>query len=137
MFVVIAVGSLAKILPVLFMARATVRITKTGDLYSRVDAEKAAAGGEDMVPALHGTIEPIEKGTRMPWRQCLTLGVLMNTRGLVGLIVLNIGLSAGILGTKVFTIMVLFSLVTTFATPPILYVLYEKPYHAARLAKTG
>lgn len=64
------------------------------------------------------------------WRWCATLGVLMNTRGLVTLIALNIGLNAGILGIKSFTIYVIMSLITTFITSPALYHLYEKPYHA-------
>ncbi len=44
--------------------------------------------------------------TKRPWRFCASLGVLMNTRGLVELIVLNIGLDLGILSVKLFTIMV-------------------------------
>jgi Kef-type K+ transport system membrane component KefB len=130
-FVVIAVGSLAKILPVTLVARLTVRLNKHGELFSMAEAAGEIAGGEDLIPALHA-VEPLDEGKRMPWTQCLSLGVLMNTRGLVGLIVLNIGLSANILGEKVFTIMVLFSLVTTFITPPALYWLYQKPYHAKR-----
>ncbi len=40
--------------------------------------------------------------TRRTWRYCLTLGILMNTRGLVELIVLNIGLESGILSVKLY-----------------------------------
>jgi Kef-type K+ transport system membrane component KefB len=46
------------------------------------------------------------------------LGVLMNTRGLVELIVLNIGLSLGILSPTLFTMLVIMALVTTFMTGP-------------------
>jgi hypothetical protein len=53
----------------------------------------------------------------------------MNTRGLVSLIVLNIGLDLQILSTKIFTIMVIMALITTFLTSPLLYYLYQKPYH--------
>ncbi len=48
------------------------------------------------------------------------LGILMNTRGLVELIVLNIGLSVGILSPALFTMLVIMALVTTFMTGPLL-----------------
>lgn len=48
------------------------------------------------------------------------LGILMNTRGLVELIVLNIGLSVGILTPTLFTMLVIMALVTTFMTGPLL-----------------
>lgn len=53
-------------------------------------------------------------------RDAATLGVLMNTRGLVELIVLNIGLDLGILSPTLFTMLVLMAVVTTFATAPLL-----------------
>jgi Kef-type K+ transport system membrane component KefB len=62
------------------------------------------------------------------WRTCLSVGMLMNTTGLVTLIALNIGLDRGILGQKVFSMMVLMALVTTFMTSPIFHVLFYKPY---------
>lgn len=62
------------------------------------------------------------------WRFSVTLGVLMNTRGLVELIALNIGLSMGILTQRLFTMLVLMALFTTIATPPLVYVLYQKMY---------
>jgi hypothetical protein len=54
------------------------------------------------------------------WRNSLTIGALMNTRGLMELIVLNIGLGLGVLTTEVFTMMVIMALVTTFMTGPAL-----------------
>jgi Kef-type K+ transport system membrane component KefB len=54
------------------------------------------------------------------WKDSLTLGVLMNTRGLMELIVLNIGYDLGILSPEIFSIMVLMALVTTFMTSPLL-----------------
>ena len=45
----------------------------------------------------------------------------MNTRGLMELIVLNIGYDLGILSPTVFTMLVLMALVTTFMTSPLLY----------------
>ena len=54
------------------------------------------------------------------WKDSIALGVLMNTRGLVELVVLNAGLELGILTPKLFTMMVIMALVTTFMTTPIL-----------------
>jgi Kef-type K+ transport system membrane component KefB len=54
------------------------------------------------------------------WRDSLSLGVLMNTRGLMQLIVLNIGYDLGILSPEIFAMMVLMALVTTFMTGPAL-----------------
>ena len=51
------------------------------------------------------------------------MGVLMNTRGLMELIVLNIGLDLGVISPTLFAMMVLMALVTTMATSPILYAL--------------
>lgn len=55
-----------------------------------------------------------------PWRTALWLGALMNTRGLVELIVLNAGMERGILSPDLFSIMVSMALVTTFLTAPLL-----------------
>ncbi|PJZ68303.1 sodium:proton antiporter [Leptospira perolatii] len=54
------------------------------------------------------------------WKESLSLGALMNTRGLMELIVLNIGFDYGILSAEVFSMMVLMALVTTFMTGPLL-----------------
>jgi Kef-type K+ transport system membrane component KefB len=48
------------------------------------------------------------------------LGALMNTRGLIELIVLNLGYDLGILPPKIFAMMVLMALTTTFMTGPLL-----------------
>ena len=58
--------------------------------------------------------------TGMGWRHAASLGILMNTRGLMELIVLNIGLDLGVISPQLFTMMVLMALVTTIATTPIL-----------------
>ncbi len=54
------------------------------------------------------------------WKDSLSIGVLMNTRGLMQLIVLNIGYDLGILSPEIFAMMVLMALVTTFMTGPLL-----------------
>jgi len=54
------------------------------------------------------------------WRDSLTIGALMNTRGLMELVVLNIGYDLGVLSTEIFTIMVIMAIFTTFMTGPAL-----------------
>jgi Kef-type K+ transport system membrane component KefB len=65
--------------------------------------------------------------TGMTWKDSLGLGVLMNTRGLVELVVLNAGLDLGVLSPALFTMMVIMALVTTFMTTPILIALKIPP----------
>jgi Kef-type K+ transport system membrane component KefB len=67
--------------------------------------------GGSMVPA---------RLTGMNWNDAFSLGVLMNTRGLVELIALNIGYDLGILPPRIFAMMVLMALATTFMTGPLL-----------------
>lgn len=54
------------------------------------------------------------------WKDSLIIGALMNTRGLMELIVLNIGYDLGILSKEIFTMLVLMALLTTFMTGPTL-----------------
>ena len=58
--------------------------------------------------------------TGLGWRDSAALGILMNTRGLVELIVLNLGLDFVVIGPELFTMLVIMALVTTFMTSPIL-----------------
>jgi Kef-type K+ transport system membrane component KefB len=60
------------------------------------------------------------RATGMNWKDSFGLGVLMNTRGLVELVILNAGLDLGILSPALFTMMVLMALTTTFMTSPLL-----------------
>ncbi|KAG5980218.1 hypothetical protein E4U55_004264 [Claviceps digitariae] len=69
----------------------------------------------------------------MVWRESLTIGVLMSCKGLVELIVLNIGLQAKILSTRTFTIFVVMALLTTFSTTPLVSVLYP-PWYQKKIA---
>ena len=57
------------------------------------------------------------------WKDSLSIGALMNTRGLMELIVLNIGYDLGILSPEMFAMLVLMALVTTFTTGPMLSVI--------------
>jgi Kef-type K+ transport system membrane component KefB len=61
------------------------------------------------------------------WRESSAIGVLMNTRGLMELIVLNVGLEMGVLSPTLFTMLVLMALVTTFLTTPVLSRLLRVP----------
>jgi Kef-type K+ transport system membrane component KefB len=67
------------------------------------------------------------RATGMNWKDSLGLGVLMNTRGLVELVILNAGLDLGILSPPLFTMMVIMALVTTFMTTPILVAMKIRP----------
>lgn len=63
----------------------------------------------------------------MRWKDSVGLGILMNTRGLVELVVLTVGLDLGILSPALFTIMVTMALVTTFMATPILVAMKIAP----------
>jgi Kef-type K+ transport system membrane component KefB len=68
--------------------------------------------------------------TGLDWYQSISIGALMNTRGLMELIVINIGYDLGILSANVFVMMVLMALTTTIMAGPILSVL--KLWHEQR-----
>ncbi|MEU9523769.1 cation:proton antiporter [Streptomyces sp. NPDC048224] len=60
------------------------------------------------------------------WRDAMSLGALMNCRGLTELVVLDIGLGLGIVGPDLFTVLVLMALVTTAVTAPALSLIRRK-----------
>jgi len=60
------------------------------------------------------------------WKDSFKIGALMNTRGLMELIVLNIGFELGIIGAELFAIFVIMALVTTAMTGPLLYLIDKK-----------
>jgi Kef-type K+ transport system membrane component KefB len=69
------------------------------------------------------------------WREAATLGTLMNARGLMELIILNIGLQAGIITPTLFTIMVMMAVVTTLMASPLFHVLYGRHLPAVEEAR--
>jgi Kef-type K+ transport system membrane component KefB len=75
--------------------------------------------------------------TGLDWRLSSALGILMNTRGLMELIVLNIGLELGVISPKLFAMMVIMALVTTIATTPILHLLTSATSSNRPLARAG
>jgi Kef-type K+ transport system membrane component KefB len=60
------------------------------------------------------------------WREALAIGALMNARGLMELILLNIGLEHGVITPTLFSILVLMAVVTTLAAGPAFQVLYRQ-----------
>lgn len=64
--------------------------------------------------------------TGFHWREALQLGALMNTRGLMELIALNIGYDLGILSPRIFAMLVMMALVTTILTGPLLNLFGEQ-----------
>src|SRR5271163_995453 len=64
--------------------------------------------------------------TGLDWRDASALGVLMNTRGLMELIVLNIGLEMNVISPTLFAMLVIMALVTTFSTTPVLHLITRR-----------
>ena len=62
----------------------------------------------------------------MSWREAGSLGILMNTRGLMELVILNIGFDIGVISPALFSMMVLMAIVTTFMTSPALGLVYRE-----------
>ena len=69
--------------------------------------------------------------TGMRWADAFALGALMNTRGLIELIALNLGYELGILSPAIFAMMVLMALITTTMTGPLLALARARPATAA------
>lgn len=72
--------------------------------------------------------------TGLTWRESSAIGILMNTRGLMELVVLNIGLDLGVISPTLFTMMVLMALLTTFITSPLLQLIYPHEQKTRELA---
>ncbi len=64
------------------------------------------------------------RASGLRWKDALGIGILMNTRGLIMLVILNIGLDIGVISPVLFAMMVLMALVTTFMTTPLLECVY-------------
>lgn len=72
---------------------------------------------------------------KVPHWQASSLGLLMNTRGLTELIILNVGLEKGLLSEELFTLMVIMALVTTVMTGPLLSFTYPQRRVARDIAE--
>jgi Kef-type K+ transport system membrane component KefB len=62
----------------------------------------------------------------MAWSESMQLGILMNTRGLMEIVIANIGLECGLIPPKIFTVLVIMALVTTTITGPLLNVVERR-----------
>lgn len=69
-------------------------------------------------------------------RESVSVGVLMNTRGLMELVILNVGRELGVIGDEVFAMMVVMALVTTAMTAPLLELVYPRRWRDRQLAST-
>jgi Kef-type K+ transport system membrane component KefB len=71
-------------------------------------------------------------------RTALGIGALMNSRGLMELIIINIGLQKGIIGPTLFSMLVLMAIVTTMMASPLFEAVYgRKARESGELAKVG
>jgi len=64
----------------------------------------------------------------LTWRESLAVGALVNARGLVELVILNVGLDLHIISPALFSIMVIMAVTTTFMTPPLVTWIRPEPY---------
>ena len=71
------------------------------------------------------------RATGLDARHAAGLGILMNTRGLMELIVLNVGLDLGVISPTLFTMLVLMALMTTVMTTPLLHMVFPAPLRTA------
>lgn len=60
------------------------------------------------------------RASGLSWRESLSLGALMNARGLIGLVILSVGLETGVISQPLYVMMVLVSIITTVMTTPML-----------------
>ncbi|MBC8090315.1 MAG: cation:proton antiporter [Phycisphaerae bacterium] len=77
------------------------------------------------------------KLTGLGWRDALSIGALMNTRGLMELVILNVGLDIGVISPALFAMMVLMALVTTVMTSPLVAWLYRAPDEATAFVSSA
>lgn len=66
------------------------------------------------------------RASGMSWRESWALGTLMNTRGLMAFVILNVGYDIGVISPALFSMMVLMALATTFMTTPVLEWIYPE-----------
>ncbi len=99
------------------------------------DPQLWAVFGAIMLVAVSGKFAGSALTARLvgqPWPEALSIGALMNTRGLMELVVLNIGYDLGILNPQVFAMLVLMALATTFMTGPLLDAIHHYSHAKAQ-----
>jgi Kef-type K+ transport system membrane component KefB len=116
------------LLPVFFAftgLRTSVGLVRGGELL--------AATGLILLAAVGGKLGGSAIAARLSgseWREALGLGVLLNTRGLMELVILGVGLDIGVISPTLYTMMVLMALATTVMTTPLLALLQPHLAHA-------
>jgi Kef-type K+ transport system membrane component KefB len=113
--------SLLLLLPVFFVVaglQVDVRGLGLGGLAELALILLVAVGGKFLGAAAAARLQ------RVPRRQAAALGVLMNTRGLTEIVILQVGAQLGVLDQELFTLMVIMALVTTIMTEPLLRIVY-------------
>jgi Kef-type K+ transport system membrane component KefB len=76
------------------------------------------------------------RATGLTWREAFSVGALVNTRGLVELVILNVGLELGLISPVLFSMMVLMTLTTTFMAGPLLDLLNGNILRARRATRS-
>jgi Kef-type K+ transport system membrane component KefB len=93
------------------------------------------------VIATAGKMGPGYLGSRMGGlghKDATTIAVLVNTRGLTELIALNVGLTSGLIGQRLFSVLVLMAVLTTILTTPLLSLIHDRQQeHATESAHAG
>jgi Kef-type K+ transport system membrane component KefB len=74
------------------------------------------------------------RASGLSWREASAIGILMNTRGLMELVILNIGRDLGVITDAVFAMMVIMAVVTTALTTPILHLVHPRAQDEAEEA---
>jgi Kef-type K+ transport system membrane component KefB len=90
-----------------------------------------------MAVAVGGKIIGGSVGARIdgePWRPALAIGSLMNARGLMELIVMKVGLDAGLIGKPLFTMLLVMAIATTVMTGPLLNFFARGQRESAKVA---
>lgn len=77
----------------------------------------------------------VARWSGMSGREASAIGILMNTRGLIELVALNVGLDIGVISPALFTMMVFMALMTTFMTSPLLGLVLPPSYHEEQLSR--
>ena len=110
--------TLTLLLPLFFVysgLRTSVGLVNTVELWMLCGIIVAVAVGSKLCAAAF-----VLRAGGMPWRESVAVGILVNTRGLVELVILNVGLDLRIISATVFSMMVIMALATTLMTAPLL-----------------
>jgi len=111
-------STLVLLLPLFFAytgLRTSIGLLNSGDLWLLCGLIVLVAVGSKMLVSAS-----IVRASGMPWRESLAVGVLVNTKGLVELVILNAGLDLHIISPTLFSMMVIMALATTLMTTPLL-----------------